>query len=194
MSVINVLYNLELMKMIGSDGVVAYGIIQYIAFVFVGAYLGYAFGITPVLGYQYGANNHKELKNLLKKSLILIAIAAVVLTILAEMMANLLASIFVSYSIELMTLTSHAIRIYSLSFLVAGFNIFASSFFTALNNGFISGLLSFVRTFVFQVVSIIVMPLLFGLDGIWAAISVAEVGALFVSAFFLKEEKKKYGY
>ncbi len=124
----------------------------------------------------------------------MIAIAAVVLTILAEMMANLLASIFVSYSIELMTLTSHAIRIYSLSFLVAGFNIFASSFFTALNNGFISGLLSFVRTFVFQVVSIIVMPLLFGLDGIWAAISVAEVGALFVSAFFLKEEKKKYGY
>ncbi len=194
MSVINVLYNLELMKMIGSDGVVAYGIIQYIAFVFVGAYLGYAFGITPVLGYQYGANNHKELKNLLKKSLILIAIAAFVLTILAEMMANLLASIFVSYSIELMTLTSHAIRIYSLSFLVAGFNIFASSFFTALNNGLISGLLSFVRTFVFQVVSIIVMPLLFGLDGIWAAILVAEVGALFVSAFFLNKEKKKYGY
>lgn len=194
MSVINVLYNYELMIWIGSDGVVAYGIIQYIAFVFVGTYLGYSFGITPVISYQYGAGNKKELKNLLSKSLVFILMASILLTSLAELSAPMLASIFVSYSSYLMELSVQAIHIYSISFLLAGFNIFASSFFTALNNGWVSGLLSFVRTFLFQVVWILVLPLLLGFRGIWMAIIVAEAWALLVSVFFYYKEKKRYGY
>ncbi|EOS60047.1 MATE efflux family protein [Firmicutes bacterium M10-2] len=194
MSVITVLYNYELMKLIGEGGVVAYGILQYISFVFAGAFLGYSMGIAPVISYHYGAENHSELKNLLKKSLTLITLTAIVMVILAELSAGQLASIFVSGDPTLMEITIHAIRIYSVSFLLCGFNIFGSSFFTALNNGFVSAAISFLRTFVFQIASIIVLPIFFGLTGIWSAVIVAETLSCVVVALFFNKERKKYGY
>ena len=194
MSVITVLYNFELMKMIGADGVVAYGVLQYISFVFAGAFLGYGVGIAAIISYHYGAGNTGELDSLLKKSLALIAITALVLTIVAEISAPWLAMVFVNGSASLGALTVHAIRIYSVSFLLCGFNIFGSSFFTALNNGLVSAAISFVRTFLFQIACILILPKLFGLDGIWSAVVVAESLSLLVVVFFLRKEKARYGY
>lgn len=194
MSVITVLYNYELMKLIGENGVVAYGILQYISFVFAGAFLGYSMGVAPIVSYHYGAGNHSELKNLLKKSLTLITYTSIVMVILAELSASQLASIFVSSDPALMEMTIHAIRIYSISFLLCGFNIFGSSFFTALNNGFVSAAISFLRTFVFQILSIVVLPIFFGLNGIWSAVIVAEALSFVIVMLFLKKERKKYGY
>lgn len=194
MSVIAILYNYELMKYLGSDGVVAYGILQYLSFIFASTFLGYNVGVSPVIAFNYGAENKKELHSLLKKSLILIGIASIAMLILSETSSRLMASIFVSYSESLMNLTVNAIRIYSINFLVCGFSIFASAFFTALNNGAISALLSFLRTFVFQAVCIIALPVFFGITGIWAAIDVAEGLSLIVSIYYLKKMQNKYGY
>jgi putative MATE family efflux protein len=193
-SFINILYNFELMKLIGADGVVAYGIIQYVAFVFSGFFFGYALGVSPVIGYQYGAGNHHELKSLLKKSLTLISVSSIILAILAQLSAHSLSLIFVSYSYELETLTVHAIRIYSLSYLLCGFNLFTSSFFTALNNGIISAALSFLRTFVFQAISIVALGEIFGVDGIWNAVNIAELLSAATCITALLREKKVYHY
>lgn len=194
MSLVNMMYNFQLMKFIGSDGVIAYGIIMYVSFIFVGTYLGYSTGIAPVIGYHYGAGNKEELKSLFKKSLIIIACSAVVLTALAEILAGILAGIFVSYDASLMQLTTKAIRIFSISFIISGFNMFASAFFTALNNGLISGLLSFCRTFVFQILMISILPGIFHVNGIWTAIIVAEILALIMSIICFNKNASKYGY
>lgn len=194
MSLVNMLYNMQLMKYIGSNGVVAYGIIMYVGFIFVGTYLGYAIGTAPIIGYHYGAGNNDELKSLLKKSFKLILITSIVLTGLAEILSKLLASIFVSYDIELLEMTTRAIRLFALSYIISGFNIFASSFFTALNNGAVSAAISFLRTLVFQITMIFVLPAIIGIDGIWLAVVVAEALALIVSIVFLKINKKKYQY
>lgn len=194
MSLVNMLYNMQLMKYAGSDGVVAYGIIMYVGFIFVGTYLGYSIGTAPIIGYHYGAGNIDELKSLLKKSLKLIAITAVVMTGIAEICSQLLASIFVSYDAELLAMTTRAIRLFSISYLISGFNIFTSSFFTALNNGVVSAVISFLRTLVFQVVMIFVLPMILGLDGIWLAVVIAEILALVVSILCLFFNRKKYQY
>lgn len=193
-SLVNMLFNRQLMKYIGPDGVVAYGIIMYVSFIFIGTYLGYSTGTAPIIGYNYGAKNTDELKNLLKKSLRLIMVVSISLTIISEITSKLLASIFVSYDIELLELTTIAIRIFSLSYIISGFNIFSSSFFTALNNGAVSAIISFLRTLVFQIVLIFVLPLIWGLNGIWFAELFAEILALIVSGIFLVINKKKYQY
>ncbi len=194
MSLVNMLYNIQLMKYIGSNGVVAYGIIMYVGFIFVGTYLGYSVGTAPIIGYHYGAENTDELKSLLNKSLKLILVTSFIMTGLAEILSKLLASIFVSYDVELLEMTTRAIRLFSLSYIISGFNIFASSFFTALNNGVVSGVISFLRTLLFQVAMILILPLILGLDGIWLAVVFAEILALIVSFVFLKLNKKKYHY
>lgn len=194
MSLVNMLYNLQLMKYIGSDGVAAYGIIMYVGFIFSGTYLGYSIGTAPIIGYHYGAKNTEELKSLLKKSLKLMAVTSVVMTVLAEISSKLLASIFVSYNTQLLEMTTRAIQLFSLSYFISGFNIFASSFFTALNNGVVSGAISFLRTLLFQIIMIMVLPSLWGVDGIWLAVVFAESLALVVSAVFLIANKKKYQY
>lgn len=194
MSLVNMLYNLQLMKYVGSNGVVAYGIIMYVGFLFSGTYLGYSIGTAPIIGYHYGAENTDELKSLLKKSIKLIAITSFVMTVLAEILSKLLASIFVGYDAQLLEMTTRAIQLFSLSYLISGFNIFASSFFTALNNGVVSATISFLRTLLFQVVMILVLPKMIGVDGIWLAVVFAEILALIISAVFLKVNKKKYQY
>lgn len=194
MSLVNMLYNMQLMKFAGSDGVVAYGVIMYISFIFSGTYIGYSIGSAPIISYHYGAENKEELKKLLKQSIILLGITSLVMTICAELLAKLLASIFVSYDYNLLEMTTNAIRIFSISFIISGFNIFASSFFTALNNGVISAIISFARTLVFQVIMILLLPSLFGINGVWFAVVVAEILALIVSSILLIKNNKKYQY
>ncbi len=194
LSLVNMLYNMQLMKYIGADGVVAYGIIMYVGFIFVGTYLGYSLGTAPIIGYHYGAGNTDELKNLLKKSIKLIGITSLIMTIIAEITSKILASIFVSYDIELLDMTANAIRIFSISYLISGFNIFSSSFFTALNNGIVSGAISFLRTLLFQVAMIFILPAIWGVNGIWLAVVFAEILALIVSIIFLYINREKYQY
>ena len=193
-SAVSMVYNFQLLKYLGEDGVSAYGVLMYVQFVFVAIYIGYSIGCAPIVGFHYGAQNHPELKNMLRKSVILMSASGVVLTVLARGLAAPLAKIFVGYDEGLFTLTCHAFRLFSFAFLFAGFNIFASSFFTALGNGLISAAISFLRTLVFQTSSVIFLPLLLGVDGIWYAITAAEIFATLISLIFLLAKRRKYHY
>ena len=194
MSLVNMLYNLQLMKYIGEDGVAAYGVIQYVAFFFVAIYIGYSMGTAPIVSYHYGAENYDELKNLFRKGLGFIAVAALCMITLSQTLANLVAGIFVGYDAELTALTAHAFRIYSLAFLMSGFNIYGSDFFTALNNGKISAAISFIRTVILEMSAVMLLPLAFGMDGIWIALPIAEALALIVTAQFLIRKRHVYHY
>lgn len=194
MSVVNMLYNWQLMRLMGSGGVAVYGVIMYVNFIFIAIFLGYSMGSAPIVGYHYGAGNRTELRGLLRKSLCIITVMSVVLTAAALLLARPLSLIFVSKEPALLPVTIRAFSIYSLSFLMVGHNIYASSFFTALNDGFISALISFARTLVFQVAAVIVLPVLWGIDGVWAAVVAAETLALLLSAACLVGKRKKYGY
>lgn len=193
-SLVSVLYNLQLLRLEDENGVAAYGTLMYIQFIFIAIFIGYTIGTAPVISYHYGAQNHDELKSLLRKSLILMGAAGVIMMILANVLAGPLASIFVGYDAKLFEMTKHAFRLFSFSFLLAGINIFASAFFTALNNGGISAAISFLRTLVFQVLSVLILPIFFQLDGIWWAITVAELLACFITMTFLIAKRKKYHY
>lgn len=193
-SLVNILYNKQLMKLAGADGVVAYGIIMYVSFIFSGTYIGYSTGCGPVISYHYGAGSWQELKSLYKKSLILLLAAALIMTGIAEALSGLMAGVFVSYDKQLLAMTTNAIRLYSLSYLLSGFNIFGSAFFTALNNGMVSAAISFFRTLFFQVVMILALPLVMGLNGIWLSMTAAEIPALAVTVVCLYKNRKKYHY
>ena len=194
MSLVNMLYNLQLMKYIGEDGVAAYGVIQYVAFFFVAIYIGYSMGTAPIVSYHYGAENYDELKNLFRKGMGFIAVAALCMITLSQTLANVVAGIFVGYDAELTALTAHAFRIYSLAFLMSGFNIYGSDFFTALNNGKISAAISFIRTVILEMSAVMLLPLAFGMDGIWIALPIAEALALIVTAQFLIRKRHVYHY
>lgn len=194
MSLVNMLYNIQLMKIAGANGVAAYGIIMYVSFIFSGTYLGYSIGVAPIISFHYGADHRNELKNLFKKSMILIGVASVVMTFVAELLSGVLAGIFVSYDEGLMEMTTMAIRLYSLSYIISGFNVFGSAFFTALNNGVVSALISFLRTLLFQVAMILILPELIGLNGIWLAIVAAELLALVVTIICLVKNRSRYHY
>ena len=193
-SLVGMLYNFQLMCLIGEDGVSAYGVLMYVQFIFVAIFIGYSIGCAPVVSFHFGAQNHGELKNLLRKSVLLMASGGILLTVAARLLAALLARLFVGYDAVLFDLTVHAFRLFSWSFLLAGFNIFASGFFTALNNGAISAAISFLRTLVFQTASVLILPLLLGVDGIWWAITVAEIFAFLISLLFLFLKRNKYHY
>ncbi len=193
-NLVNILYNFQLLRLIGSDGVVAYGIIAYVAFIFTGVYGGYSSGVAPVISYHYGAGDKDEMHSLLVRSIKLIIGISCAMALISELLAPLQAGIFVSYDADLTAFAANAIRLYSLSYFISGINMFASSFFTALNNGFVSALISFLRTFVFQVAAIFIMPFIFGMNGIWLAVVAAEIISLAVSLTCLKANRKKYGY
>ncbi len=193
-SLVGMLYNFQLLRLIGEDGVSAYGVLMYVQFIFTAIYIGYSIGCAPVVSFHYGAQNHGELKSLLRKSVLLMALGGGLLTLAAHLLASLMARLFVGYDAGLYELTVHAFSLFSWSFLLAGFNIFASAFFTALNNGGVSAAISFLRTLVFQSASVLVLPLVLGVDGIWWAISVAEVCAFVISSVFLLAKRNKYHY
>lgn len=194
MSLVGMLYNIQLMKYAGEDGVAAYGVLMYVNLIFLAMFIGYSIGTAPVIGYHFGAANHDELKNLLKKSLVLIGIFSVGMLVLGEVLARPLSMIFVSYDTALLELTLRGFVIFSFSFLFAGMAIFGSSFFTALNNGLISALISFLRTLVFQIAAVLLLPLIWGIDGIWISVVFAELMAALVSVIFIFVLRRKYRY
>lgn len=194
LSLVNILYNYQLMRIVGESGVAAYGVLMYVNFIFVSAFLGYSVGVSPIIGFNFGAKNRGELKNILKKSLIIIAITSISMFAIAMALSYPMPYIFVGYDEELLALTRRGFMICSTMFLVLGFNIFGSAFFTALNNGLISAILSFLRTLVLQVVCVLILPILWGVDGIWSANVFAELVAVFVTFTFLFCFRKKYGY
>lgn len=194
MSLVNMLYNIQLMRFAGENGVAAYGVIMYVNFIFISIFLGYSIGSAPVIGFHFGAGNTGELKSLHRKSLCIMGGLSAVLTVLAELLAGPLAGIFVSYDSVLMDMTRHGFMIYAVSFLMTGVNIFGSSFFTALNDGLVSAAISFLRTLVFQLGAVSLLPILMKLDGIWWSVVVAEGMALGVTAFCFVRFKGKYRY
>ncbi len=194
MSLVNMLYNLQLMKYIGEDGVAAYGVIQYVAFFFVAIYIGYSMGTAPIVSFHYGAESYDELKSLFKMGLGFIAVAALTMITLSQTLANVVAGIFVGYDADLTALTAHAFRVYSLAFLMSGFNIYGSDFFTALNNGKISATISFLRTILFEMSAVMLLPLALGVEGIWVALPIAETLAILVTAQFLIRKRHVYHY
>lgn len=194
MSVVGALYNLQLMKYAGENGIAAYGVIMYVSFSFVAIFLGFSIGASPIIGYNYGAKNTAELKNVFRKCLFFVSAAGAVLTGLALLLSAPLSKFFVGYDEELYRLTLHGFRIYALSFLLNGFGVFGSAFFTALNNGVISAVISFLRILVFQTAAITVLPIFFRIEGVWWAIVVAEILAATTAFFFIFKNKKKYGY
>ena len=194
MSLVSMLYNVQLMKYSGQDGVAAYGVLMYVNMIFLAAFIGYSVGVAPVTGYHYGAGNWQELKGLLKKSLVLIGAFSLGMLALAEGLARPLSLIFVGYDQGLLELTLKGFLIYSFSFLFAGVAVYGSSFFTALGNGLVSALISFLRTLVFQVAAVLVFPLIWGIDGIWISIVAAELMAAVVTALFLIGMRRRYHY
>lgn len=193
-SVVTMLYNFQLMRLIGEDGVAAFGVIAYFGFIFSAIFYGYAVGCSPIVSYQFGAENHMELKNLFRKSLSIIGITGIIMVLLSRLGAIPLSKMFVGYDAELFELTVHGFKIYSIAFLFSGFSAFGSAFFTALNDGLVSALISFLRTFIFEIGSILLLPLIMGVDGIWAAIVAAELAALIVTVIFFVMKRKKYNY
>lgn len=193
-NIVNILFNYQLMQFAGADGVSAYGVIMYCNFIFTSVFLGYSIGSAPIIGFQYGAENYTELKSLLKKSAWIIGILSVVLMGLAELLAPPLSRIFVGYDSGLLALTQRAFRIYSVMFLFCGFNIFGSSFFTALNNGLVSAIISFLRTLVFQIGCVLILPILLDIDGIWLSVVIAELLSLLVTVFCIFRYRNRYHY
>ena len=193
-SVVGIFYNFQLLKYAGENGVAAYGVLMYVQFIFAAVFIGYSMGCAPVISYHYGADNHAELKNLFRKSIILMGAIGGGMVVAAQIFALPLSDIFVGYDMTLFKMTVHALRISTISFLIVGFNIFASSFFTALNNGGVSAAISFLRTFIFKLAAVLFLPVLLGLDGIWWADVTAEIFAFVISLFFLIRERKKYHY
>lgn len=194
MSVVNMLYNSQLMKYAGENGVAAYGTLMYVNMIFIAVFIGYSVGTAPVIGYHYGAENNNEIKSILKKSIGIIGVSSVLMLIAGEVLAKPLSMLFVGYDESLLTITLRGFVIFSFSFLFAGVPIFGSSFFTALNNGLVSAAISFLRTVVFQVVAVMLMPLIWGLDGIWFSVVTAEVAAAGVTVIFVLANRKKYKY
>lgn len=193
-SIVNILYNYQLMRLAGEDGVAAYGVIMYVTFIFAAVNIGYSIGSAPVVSYNYGAGNQKELKNIFRKSVVAIGSAGITMTILAELLSSPMTRVFVGYDPDLFAMTCRGFRLYALSFLLSGTNIWGSGFFTALGDGGVSALISFLRTLLFQVSMVLLLPVFLKLDGVWLAIVAAESLALFVTAVFLTRKRKKYHY
>ena len=193
-SIVAIVYNAQLLKYLGEAGVVAYGVIGYVCFIFFAIFIGYSSGVAPIISFNYGADNKSELNNVLRKSFVIITIAGVIMTALAIGLSNPLAYIFTNSDKDLHWLSSKAMMIFSFCYLVTGFSMFGSSFFTALNNGLLSAIIAVVRTLVFQISLVFLLPLLFGENGIWISNVVAELLAAILTTIIIILNKKKYGY
>lgn len=194
MSVVSILYNFQLMRLAGENGVAAYGAVMYVSFIFVAVFLGYSIGVAPVVGFHYGAQDHDELKGLFRKSNVLITSASLVLSALALGLAAPLAKLFVGKDAVLLDMTVAAFRYYAVSVLFSGFSIFGSAFFTALSNGIVSAAISFLRTLVFQIAAVLILPIFFGLDGVWYSLFIAEILAMVVTFLFYRVKRSAYHY
>ena len=193
-SLVSMLYNFQLMRLAGQNGIAAYGAVMYVEFAFIAVFIGYSIGTAPIVSYHYGSENHNEVKNMLQKSFKIMSILGITMMVLAQILASPLAKVFVGYDKKLFDMTVHGFRLFSFYFILAGINIYSSSFFTALNNGIISAIISFSRTLGFETLSVIILPIFLQLDGVWLAITVAEICAFVISISFLIAKKEKYHY
>lgn len=194
MSIIGMLYNIQLLKYAGEDGIAAYGVMMYVSFIFAAVFIGYSIGTAPIISYHNGAGNHKELKGILKKSLTLLGLGGLLMLAVAQLFARPLAMIFVSYSESLTEMTVHGFRIFACSFVFMGFAIFGSGFFTALNDGLTSALISFLRSLVFQIGAVLILPTFMDIDGVWISVVIADFMAMTLSFLFMSIKRKKYHY
>ena len=194
MSLVGILYNLQLLHYAGENGIAAYGVIMYVNFFFIAVFIGFVIGTAPIIGFNYGADNQQELQGIVRKSLVILTAFSLVMVAAGELLARPLSAVFVGYDRVLEDMTTRGFRIYSLSFLLCGFNIFGSSLFTALNNGLISAVISFIRTLVCQIAAVMILPIFFDLDGIWFAIVAAELVALMLTIFFVLKYRDRYHY
>ncbi|MBQ7025816.1 MAG: MATE family efflux transporter, partial [Peptococcaceae bacterium] len=194
MSIVSMLYNFQLMRVAGENGIAAYGVIMYVQFIFIAIFIGYSIGTAPIISFNYGAGNHVELQNLFKKSAVVIIGTSVVLTATALLLSGILSGLFVGYDESLCDMTTRGFQLCSIAFLFCGIGIFGSSLFTALNNGIVSAVISFLRSVVFQVAAVIVLPIFFGLDGIWASVMLAELAGMLITLFFVVKLKDRYHY
>ena len=194
MSLVGMLFNVQLLKYAGSNGVAAYGVIMYVNFIFISMFIGYSVGAAPLISYNLGADNKSEMKSILHKSLCIIAVGAVLMFSVAKLLGGSIASVFVGYDAELLKVTTNAFSIYAFSFLLSGFSIYSSSFFTALNDGVTSAVISFLRTLVFEVISLLILPLILDIDGIWLSVIAAELMSVITAGIFMLIKKKRYGY
>ena len=193
-SIVGMVYNKQLLKYAGENGVAAYGVLMYVGFVFVAIYIGYSIGTASFISYNYGAQNIEELKNIKKRSYSINIAFGILMVLIANLLSKPFAYIFTSYDEELLTITSNALKIYAFSFLLTGINIFTSNLFTALNNGLISAIISMLRTLVFQIGSVLILPLILDLNGIWCAVLVSEIMSFTIGRIFVLAYKKKYQY
>ena len=193
-SLVSMLYNFQLMRLAGQNGIAAYCAVMYVEFAFIAVFIGYSLGTAPIVSYHYGSENHNEVKNMLQKSFKIMSVLGITMMVLAQILASPLAKVFVGYDKKLFDMTVHGFRLFSFYFILAGINIYASSFFTALNNGMISAIISFSRTLGFETLAVIILPIFLQLDGVWLAITVAEICAFVISISFLIAKKEKYHY
>ena len=193
-SLVSMLYNFQLMRLAGQNGIAAYGAVMYVEFAFIAVFIGYSIGTAPIVSYHYGSENHNEVKNMLQKSFKIMSILGITMMVLAQILASPLAKVFVGYDKQLFDMTVHGFRLFSFYFILAGINIYSSSFFTALNNGMISAIISFSRTLGFETLAVIILPIFLQLDGVWLAITVAEICAFVISISFLIAKREKYHY
>lgn len=193
-SLVSILYNVQLLAYAGEDGIAAYGVMMYVSMIFNGTFIGYSMGTAPVIGFHYGAEHWEELKSLLKQSVTLILGFSVAMTGAAQLLARPLALLFVGYDPALVEFTASGFRIFSLAFLFMGYSIFCSGFFTALNDGVISAIVSFFRTLVFQAGAVLLLPRWLGIGGVWASVALAELLSVVMCQFFLERKRKKYHY
>ena len=193
-SLVSMLYNFQLMRLAGQNGIAAYGAVMYVEFAFIAVFIGYSIGTAPIVSYHYGSGNNDEVKNMLQKSFKIMSVLGITMMVLAQILASPLAKVFVGYDKQLFDMTVHGFRLFSFYFILAGINIYASSFFTALNNGMISAIISFSRTLGFETLAVIILPIFLQLDGVWLAITVAEICAFVISISFLIAKKEKYHY
>ncbi len=193
-SIVGIVFNYQLMRLVGEDGVSAYGVMMYVNFIYVAVFIGYSIGTAPIIGYNFGAQNHKELKNIFKKSMVLMGIFGAIMTILAIILSSPIAKIYVGYDNSLFEMTKKAFFIFSFSFIFSGFSIFTSSLFTALGNGIISAVISFLRTIIFQIGTVLILPEFMGIDGVWFSMLIAEILAMTVSMLLCFTKRKKYKY
>ena len=193
-SLVSMLYNFQLMRLAGQNGIAAYGAVMYVEFAFIAVFIGYSIGTAPIVSYHYGSENHNEVKNMLQKSFKIMSVLGITMMVLAQILASPLAKVFVGYDKKLFDMTVHGFRLFSFYFILAGINIYTSSFFTALNNGMISAIISFSRTLGFETLAVIILPIFLQLDGVWLAITVAEICAFVISISFLIAKKEKYHY
>ena len=193
-SLVSMLYNFQLMRLAGQNGIAAYGAVMYVEFAFIAVFIGYSIGTAPIVSYHYGSENHNEVKNMLQKSFKIMSVLGITMMVLAQILASPLAKVFVGYDKQLFDMTVHGFRLFSFYFILAGINIYSSSFFTALNNGMISAIISFSRTLGFETLAVIILPIFLQLDGVWLASTVAEICAFVISISFLIAKREKYHY